>query len=100
MIALAATCLDGGPVCAVMLGVDTQAVAPFLAWWMPLNFLSWLALVVVAVALGGELDHEELPLKHCLWMTVGFYLVLTKAATETAIDAVKRRRRKCQYRPR
>lgn len=66
----------GSSACVIGLAWLPEQLVAFLAWWMPLNLLSWLALMALVLGSGGRMKQEARALQWQLWMTVGFYPTL------------------------
>lgn len=66
-------CLEGA--CALGIAWDPEYLAAFLAWWMPFNLLSYLAMLALVplVISGAEWKEEVFSLRRIPLMTVLFW---------------------------
>ena len=66
------TCIENACVAGVVWRPDLMAA--FLAWWMPLNLLSWLAVLILVPLMNGRRWKEEVfTLRRTLLMTLFFW---------------------------
>ena len=92
MIMPALTCIDNACVAGVVWIPDM--VASFLAWWMPLNLLSYLVLFlfVSAVTYGqGKWDPKMYSLTILLLMTVWFWPKVALALISVVASKIGKR---------
>lgn len=85
-----------GAVCFAGIGWRPEQLAAFLAWWMPFNLLSFLALLAWAsVTISSKWQPNAFSLKQFAVMTMAFWPMLLSRATHVLVlRGLHRRSRK------
>lgn len=88
------TCIENACVAGVVWRPDLMAA--FLAWWMPLNLLSWLGFMAfVHWKVGGEWEDSVLKLSWFLSMTLFFWpWIISKLVSTVILVWIDNRHRK------
>ena len=86
-----------GQACVAGIAWNPEMLAAFLAWWMPLNLLSFIAMLALVPSFipGASWEKEALTLKQFALMTVMFWpVMLGRTAYVLVMVALETRDRK------
>ena len=83
-------CDSDGPVCLVGMAWNPAMLAAFLSWWMPLNLVSWLALLIFIWMREGKIGKNATTLPWILWMMCAFWAMVTFVVIDHFVKRLRR----------